>query len=69
MSEVKKKDWERFAGFWERVHYGLGGAALIGSVFLPAEAAAPVGFGLLVIGYGYLWNRVKNPIKNRLAAA
>jgi hypothetical protein len=58
--EQEKGLLERSAGFFERLHYAIGGVALVGAVVLP-ELSAPLAlFGAYEIVHGAVWNWIKN---------
>jgi hypothetical protein len=58
--ETGKGFIERGAGFFEKLHYGLGVAALAGSVLLPEFSAPLIVFGAWEIAHGALWTFIKN---------
>jgi hypothetical protein len=67
--EQAKGKWERFGGFWEKIHYGIGAAALTGSVAFPEAAPFLATVGVIEVGHGLLWNYFKKIGKKKPAAA
>lgn len=60
MSKAEKKGFfERGAGFFEKLHYGLGAAALAGAVVAPEFAAPLTTIGVFEIAHGGLWTVIK----------
>lgn len=51
---------ERGAGFFEKLHYGIGAAALVGAVIIPPAEAALVVFGVYEFAHGALWGYLRN---------
>lgn len=51
---------ERGTGFFEKLHYGIGAAALVGAAIFPAEAAGLAVFGVYEFVHGALWGYLKN---------
>jgi len=65
MAGQEKGRGERFAGFWEKLHYGLGAAALAGSVLLPEVAAPLAVIGFFEIAHGALWTVIKKGVSKK----
>lgn len=53
---------ERGAGFFEKLHYGIGAAALAGAIVLPEFSAPLVTIGAFEIVHGALWTVIKKGI-------
>jgi hypothetical protein len=51
---------ESGAGFFERLHYAIGGVALVGAVVLPEFTGPLAVFGAYEIVHGAVWNWIKN---------
>jgi hypothetical protein len=51
---------ERSAGFFEKLHYGLGAIALTGAILAPELAAPLILFGAWEVAHGALWGFIKN---------
>jgi hypothetical protein len=59
--QAKQGIIERGAAFFEKLHYGLGAAAIAGALIAPEAIAAPlIVFGAYEIAHGALWNWIKN---------
>lgn len=60
MAEKNKGIVERGAGFFEKLHYGLGAVAIAGAFIAPEKIAAPLlVFGAYEIVHGALWTFIK----------
>ncbi|HSW78776.1 MAG TPA: hypothetical protein VLF88_02050 [Candidatus Babeliales bacterium] len=60
--EQSKGLLEKGAGFFEKLHYAIGGVALIGAVALPEIASPLAVFGAYEIVHGVLWTFIKNGV-------
>jgi hypothetical protein len=56
---------ERGAAFFEKLHYGLGAAAVGGALLLPEFSAPLLVFGAWEVAHGALWNWLKNRAAKR----
>ncbi len=61
----KKGILEKGAGFFEKLHYGIGAVALAGAAIFPAEATALAVFGAYELAHGALWNYLKNKVSKK----
>lgn len=60
---------ERGANFFEKLHYGLGAAALAGAYVAPEFAPALIVFGVYELAHGGLINVIKNKFFKKNKAA
>jgi hypothetical protein len=69
-NQEKKGFFERGAGFFEKLHYGLGAAALAGALVVPEFAAPLAVFGAWEVVHGALWTVIKKGVakKPKIAA-
>jgi hypothetical protein len=51
------------ANFFEKLHYGLGAAALASALIFPPAEAALATVGVYEVAHGFVWNFIKNKIK------
>jgi len=66
MAEKPKKPLkERAPNVLKKVHYGLGGAALIGAELLPPAAAALTAFAVWEGAHGLFWGWLEKKAKGR----
>ena len=65
MSSEKRGVLERGANFFEKLHYGIGAAALAGAMIVPMAAEGLVIFSAYEFGHGAVWNWLKNKSKKK----